>query len=339
MTGVFTAKEQKTQAALKQDAEAKAARKALRKQRWKRRWILMGWGVKSAFALIALGAFLFIFKDRMFVSVQSGEVMVVYYTLFGGTKHNEIQREGLHIIAPWDQAFKYQVSRQNLIIPMTVMAKNSLEVKVDAQIRFNLVDELVPYLHRRYGPDYVKTIITPQLTEVIQSIIGKYIPEELFVADSGASVTSILQEAERTIGGYYVHVDKVALLNIRLPEKVQLAIQAKAEAEQNALAGKFLVQLERQQAERRSLEANSLAQYSKAVSEIPKSVLVWKGIEATLELAKSPNAKVIVMGNGKDSLPLVLGNVPDLAVPAAKPAAAQDKPAAPAPADKGGAQK
>src|SRR4029077_21000085 len=96
----------------------------------------------------------------------------------------------------------------------------------------------------------------------------------------------------------------IALFNIKLPDQVQDAIQTKAREEQNALAAGFRVQ-------REELDAQGIQKYQDIVKGIPQSVLVWKGIEATLELAKSPNSKVIVMG-GKDNLPLMLGNVPDL---------------------------
>ncbi len=142
-------------------------------------------------------------------------------------------------------------------------------------------------------------------------MIGQFSPEELYSSDTGASVNRIFDDAKRLIGGVFLEVEDIALFNIRLPDKVQSAIQSKAEAEQQAMAQVFKVQQEEQEAKRKLIEAKSLQQYSIAVSGIPQSVLIWKGIEATLELAKSPNTKVIVMG-GKNDLPLVLGNVPDI---------------------------
>jgi regulator of protease activity HflC (stomatin/prohibitin superfamily) len=247
----------------------------------------------------------------MFVSVNSGEVMVVYYRFLGGTSHNQVGHEGLHIIAPWDEAYLYQVRTQTLMNPMTVLSRNGLEVHLDAQIRFHPIQELVPYMHRRYGPDYVKTIITPQLTEAVQQVIGQYMPDELYSSENGASVNRIFENAKRLIGSVFVNVEDIALFNIKLPAKVQDAVQSKAEAEQKALAHEFVVQEERLESERMRIEAASLQNYAATVSGIPRSVLIWKGIEATLELAKSPNSKVIVIG-GKDNLPLMLGNVPDL---------------------------
>jgi regulator of protease activity HflC (stomatin/prohibitin superfamily) len=312
MSGVFTSNGQKTQTALKQEEQENEERKAKRQQRWQGRWRFLRRGFKTTVVLLILGAFLWIFRERIFFSVGSGEVLIVYYRFLGGTNHNQIGHEGLHIVAPWDEAYRYQVRTLTLMNPMTVLARNGLEVHLDAQVRFHPVPELVPYLHRRYGPDYVRTIIKPQLTEAVQSVIGQYNPDELYSSETGASVSRIFENAKRIIGGVYVEVEDIALFNIKLPDEVQKAVQAKAAAEQQALAHAFLVKQELQEAERKAIEARSLQNYATTVSGIPRSVLIWKGIEATLELAKSPNAKVIVFGS-KDNLPLMLGNVPDLA--------------------------
>ncbi len=310
-SSIFTENGQKSQTALKEEALDKEEARALRVRRWRTRWRNLKLGVKLFLILLVLGVFIWIFHDHIFVTVHSGEALVVYYRLFGGTSHNQVGYEGLHIVTPWDQAFLYNIRTQTLVKPMTVLSRNGLEVRLDAQIRFHPIPEILPYMHRRYGPEYVTTIIVPQLTEAVQRVIGQFYPEELYSSDTGASVNRIFEDAKRLIGGVYLQIEDIALFNIKLPDKVQNAIQNKAEAEQNALAHAYRVQQEQREAERKLIEAKSLQQYANTVTGIPRSVLVWKGIEATLELAKSPNAKVIVMG-GKDSLPLVLGNVPDI---------------------------
>ena len=300
----------KTQTTIRKEEKAKAETKDLRLIRWRRRWRFLKRWVRTGFILLLVALFVWIFRERMFFSVDSGEVLLVYYRLFGGTRHNQIGREGLHIIAPWDIAYRYKVRTQTILLPMTVMSRDGLEVHLDAQIRFNAVPETVPYLHRRYGPDYAKTIIVPQLTESVQGVIGQFHAEELYSFNRAASVGRIFSRARRLIGGVYVHVEDIGLFNLRLPERVQDAIQGKVAAEQNALAAAFSIIQEQNEAKRKEVEAAGLAKYKDIT--IPQSVLIWKGIEATLELAKSPNSKIIVMGN-KDNLPLMLGNVPDVA--------------------------
>ena len=299
----------KTQTAAKKESDENHLRDVRRSERRRRRWLILHKGSKLLLPLFLLALFLFLFRSRIFYSVGSGEVILVYFRFLGGTSHNQIGHEGLHIVTPWDEAYIYKIRIQSVVVPMTVLAKNGVEVRLDAQMRFHAVPEMVPYLHREYGPDYVKDLITPQLIESVQDVIGSFDPEQLYASERGASSGQIFRKAKRTIGGVFIGVDDIALFNIRLPEKVQQSIQAKAEAEQNALAYAFRVDQEQQEFRRKQLDAKGLLEYQKLV--IPPSVLVWKGIEATLELAKSPNSKVIVMGS-KDNLPLMLGNVPDL---------------------------
>ncbi len=306
----YAAEAGKSQTTIKKEAEDKRIREERRRNRIRAQIRIARRGLKFVPIFVFLAIFCFVFRDRMFRTVGSGEVMVIYYRFFGGTD-NKIAKEGLHILMPWDDGFIYKTLTQSLLVPMTVLTKNGVEVQVEAEMRFHPVPETVPYLHREYGPDYVKDIIIPELTESIQDVIGQFNPEELYSSQRGASASRIFQKAKRTIGGVFVAVDDIALFNIKLPEPVQDAINRKAEAEQGVGAAQFRVQQEAFEKQRKYIEAQSLAQYIATVGKIDSSLLVWKGIEATLDLAKSPNSKVIVMGS-KDSLPLVLGNVPDI---------------------------
>lgn len=266
---------------------------------------------KWTLALIVLAAVAFIFRDRIFVTVDTGEVVVVYYRLFGGTQHNRIGREGLHIITPWDKSYRYVVRSQTLVQSLTVLSSNGLAVTLDAHIRFHPIPDMVPHLHRRFGPEYVTTFVTPQLKSSVQRIVGQFLAEEIYGSETGASVNRIFDNTKQLIGGEFLEIEDVALFNIKLPEQVQTAIQNKVEAEQNALAAVFEVQEEREKAKQKQEEAKGMQEYARLVSGIPRSVLQWKGIEATLELAKSPNAKIVVIG-AKGDLPLLLGNAPDV---------------------------
>lgn len=272
--------------------------KVLRPSKWK-------------FVLLVLAVAIFVFRDRMFVTVDTGEVVVVYYRLFGGTEHNQIGGEGLHIIAPWDKSFRYVVRSQTLIQSVTVLSKNGLEVTLDAQLRFHPIPDIVPHLHRRFGTDYVNTFVTPQLKSSVQRVIGQFLAEEVYGSETGASVSRIFENTKQLIGGEFLEIEDVALFNIKLPQQVQKAIQNKVEAEQNALAASYKVEEELEESKRKLAEAKGLQEYARLASGIPRSVLVYKGIQATLELAKSPNAKIVVIG-AKGDLPLLLGNTPDV---------------------------
>lgn len=261
--------------------------------------------------LLLLVALVIVFRDRVLVTVDTGEVVVVYYRLFGGTQHNQIGHEGLHLIAPWDKAYRYVVRSQTLVQSLTVLSKNGLEVTLDAQIRFHPIPDMVPHLHRRFGTEYVNTFVAPQLTGSVQRVVGQFLAEDVYGSETGASVNRIFENTKQLIGGEFLEIEDVALFNIKLPQQVQTAIQNKVEAQQNAIAASFKVLQEQEESKQKLEEAKGLQEYAKTVSGIPQSVLIWKGIEATQELAKSPNSKIVVIG-AKGDLPLLLGGTPDV---------------------------
>jgi regulator of protease activity HflC (stomatin/prohibitin superfamily) len=157
----------------------------------------------------------------------------------------------------------------------------------------------------------VNTIIRPQLSEAVQSVIGQFKPQDIYSSSTGATANRLFEDAKRIIGGVYVDVEDIALFNIKLPQRVQEAIQSKAEEEQKAEAYQFKVLQEQAEFRRKQIEVSGLELYAQMAGQIPNGVLVLKGIEATSELAKSPNAKILLFGN-QGSLPLLLGNVPEV---------------------------
>ena len=183
------------------------------------RWRRFRLRVRVVGILLFFLLFVWVFRKQMIHTVNSGEVLVIYYRFFGGTGHNSVGLEGLHIIAPWDKAYIYVVRTQTLVVPMTVLTRNGIAVHLDAQVRFHAIPETVPYLHRRYGPNYVKDIITPGLIESVQGVIGQFLPEEIYSSENGASSKQVFANARRVIGGVFVDVEDIALFNVRLPER------------------------------------------------------------------------------------------------------------------------
>ena len=118
----------------------------------------------------------------------------------------------------------------------------------------------------------------------------------------------IFENLRAEMAGRGIIVERVLLRNVKLPPTVTAAIEAKKQAEQEALRMQFVLQRERQEAERKRIEAAGIRDFQRIVAQgISAQLLTWKGIEATEKLAASPNAKVIVIGSGKNGLPLILG--------------------------------
>ncbi|MEL6719725.1 MAG: SPFH domain-containing protein, partial [Bacteroidota bacterium] len=133
--------------------------------------------------------------------------------------------------------------------------------------------------------------------------------EELYSTKRDEVQTMIRADLERTLRENYLTLKAVLIRDIELPDKVKTAIEDKLEAEQSALKYEFILAQERKEAERKIIEAEAKAEANRILNaSLSNNILRDKGIEATLELAKSPNSKVVVVGGEGDGLPLILNN-------------------------------
>jgi regulator of protease activity HflC (stomatin/prohibitin superfamily) len=296
-----------TEAVAPRDIEPAAPERYARlKDLWERRWVSIT--ITSLVLIFAL-AFL---SDRMFISVYPGQGMVLYHRFDNDAIPNEVYYEGFYIVAPWNIAYKYDLTYQQLTVPIVALSKNGLEVSIETSITFRPIGALLPHLHRRYGMHYPEKLVIPQLRTALQDIVGQFLPEEIYSLSRSAQHEEIFEKAERIIGGVYIDIGDVSIINVKLPAKVQQAIQEKLEAQQVAEMYDFRIEAEKKEAARKLEEAKGIQEFQETISKgISPQVLEWKGIEATLELAKSPNAKVIVIGSSKSGLPLILGSDQD----------------------------
>lgn len=273
---------------------------------WDRNWVTIT--IVSMLCLLVV-AYL---ADRIFISVQPGQAMVMFERFERDAIPNEVYFEGFYIIAPWNEAYKYDIRYHQQTVPVIALTRNGLSVTVDCSITYRPVAFLLPHLHRRYGQGYIEKLVLPQLRAAIQDIVGQFDPEQIYGLARSAQHEQIFERAHRIIGGVYVEIDDVSILDVKLPERVQSAIQAKLEEQQVVQLYDYRVQAAKKEAERKLEEAKGIQAFQNTISKgITDGVLEWKGIEATLELAKSPNAKIVVVGAGagKAGLPLILGDV------------------------------
>ena len=260
----------------------------------------------TSLVVVFLLAFL---SDRMFISVYPGQGMILYQRFSANAIPNEVYYEGFHVIAPWNIAYKYDLTYQQQTVPVVALSRNGLEVAVDSSITFRPIGALLPHLHRRYGTNYVQKLVLPQLRTALQDIVGQFLPEEIYSLSRSAQHEEIFQKAQRIIGGVYIDIGDVSIINVKLPPKVQGAIQDKLQAQQVSEMYDFRIDTEKKEAVRKLEEAKGIQAFQETISKgISPQVLEWKGIEATLELAKSNNTKVVVVGGGKSGLPLILGS-------------------------------
>lgn len=262
-------------------------------------------GVIIFIALIAI----LIFSNATFMTIDAGERGVLFKRFSGGLDKETIYEPGFHIIAPWNNMYVYNVREQQLEEEMEVLSSNGLNIKVDITVRVNPEYDQIGYLHETFGIDYLNSLVRPEVRSSVRQILGQFTPEELY-STRRDEVQSLIQEnLEETLGKNYVELRATLIRDIELPEKVRTAIEEKIEAEQLALKYEYILAQERKEAERKIIEAEAKAEANQILNaSLTSNILRDKGIEATLELANSQNAKVVVVGSGESGLPLILGN-------------------------------
>ena len=266
--------------------------------------------------MITTGIFVFIaliailtFSNATFLTIEAGERGVIFKRFGGGLDTENIYQPGFHVIAPWNIMYVYDIREKQIDENMTVLSSNGLNIKVDVTVRVNPGYSQIGYLHEKFGPQYTESLVRPEVRSSVRQVIGQFSPEELYSTKRDEVQTLIQQNMEAALGNNHIELKATLIRDIELPEKVRTAIEEKIEAEQEALKYEYILNRERQEAERKIIEAEAKARSNQILSaSLTDKILRDKGIEATMELANSPNSKVIVVG-GDDSggLPLILG--------------------------------
>jgi regulator of protease activity HflC (stomatin/prohibitin superfamily) len=164
------------------------------------------------------------------------------------------------------------------------------------------------YLHDLVGEDYLESIIRPEIRSVTREVIGEYLPEELYSTKREEVEDKIYEITSTSIADKYIFLDAILIRDVTLPKTLQAAIENKLRQEQEALEYEFKILKESKEAERKRIEAEGISDFQRIVTKtITPQLLKWKGVEATQELSKSTNSKVIVIGNGDGDLPIILG--------------------------------
>jgi regulator of protease activity HflC (stomatin/prohibitin superfamily) len=299
----------------------------------------------------------------MVITVPSGHVGVYWERIQGfdfycwcfvgrGTilDPRELREEGVHLVAPWDKLFIYDLRLQSTTEKINAISKDGVNVNAQINVRYQLAHRAIAVLHKFIGPQYLGTVISPEIGSQAREVISKYTAEEVYTSRNkieaqirnatrkslGVNLDKLVQP-EATVQpdpkGYNdflqgsIQILDILLLGIDLPSSVVDAINSQTAQFYMIQEYKFRIESEAQESKRKQIEANGIAAFQQTVSKgISDSYLRWRGIDATLQLAQSPNARIIVIGTGKDGLPIILNSNPLL--PAAQPAA-DGKPASP----------
>lgn len=248
------------------------------------------------------------FWNRIFISIKAGEAGVLYERFGIGTVVDYVYPEGFHIINPFNVMQIYNARMQIILHDFNVLTQTGLPIKLKIAVRFQPKYDLIAVLHQEVGPEYPDKIILPQIESVLRRNIGQYTPEDIYTNKEGI-LSNIITLALEEVGRKYVYVDEIIIRTVELPESVEKSIEDKLIEEQRAKMYDFILEKEKKEATRKEIEAQGIRNYQAIISEtLSPELLRWQGVQATNNIAVSENAKVIVIGNGDQGLPVILGS-------------------------------
>ncbi len=258
--------------------------------------------------LIAIGVAVvvgLIVLSKCVVMIPAGHVGVK--ELFGRV-YDETLDAGIHVINPLLKVHDMSVRTQQLTEEASVPSQEGLIVGLDLSVLFSLEPRDAADVYRTIGLNYVNVVVVPSLRSVVRGVTAAYDAKGLYTAKREAIANEMFEQLKPMVESRGIRLEKVLLRSVKLPAILATAIEKKLEAEQQAEQMKFVLDRERQEAERKRIEAKGISDYNKQVTRgLNSNILTLRGIEATRELAKSENAKVVIVG-GKDGLPVILGN-------------------------------
>jgi regulator of protease activity HflC (stomatin/prohibitin superfamily) len=294
------------------------------------------------------------------ITVPSGQVGVLWKRFNGFDAYcwcfvgrgtildpKQLRNEGLHIVWPWDKLFLYDLRLHSTPQTYNAISKDGVSVIAQISIRFQLLHDSIAVLHKFIGPQYLESVVGPEIGSQAREVISQYTAQEVYTSREpiqdkirvnaqtslGAHLNKLVQpEAmEQPDPKHYneflqhsIQILDTLVLSIELPPAIVAAINRQTEQYYQIQEFKFRVEREAQESKRKQIEANGIAAFQQTVSQgISDSYLRWRGIEATLALAQSTNTKIVIIGNGKDGLPIILGNVDSPASPGPGPKPAE----------------
>jgi len=250
-----------------------------------------------------------IFSRSIFLTIEPGKAGVLFKRFAGGIDKEKIYDPGFHVIAPWNKMFLYETRVNEGVEKMEVLSRNGLTIVVELSYRYFPKNKEIGLLHENIGPEYARRIMIPEIRSATREVIGKYLPEELYSTKREVIQEEMYVRTSEAIDKKHIILDAILIREVMLPQKLKEAIELKLGEEQMAFQYEFKLDRERKEAERKIIEAQAKADANKILNaSLTDKILKDKGIEATIQLANSPNTKVIVIGDsGSGGLPLILG--------------------------------
>ncbi|MBL6866474.1 MAG: prohibitin family protein [Flavobacteriales bacterium] len=243
------------------------------------------------------------------VTIPSGHAGLLFQTFGQGIDPEaKPMNSGFHFKAPWNKVYTYEIRQKERLEHLEVLSSNLLKIEMDVTVFYQPDINSLALLEIERGKNFEQKVVVPAMRSVAREVIAKYLPEEFNTTRRDEIQKEIDERMREKLSENYLTLNDVLIRNIKLPRKLEEAIERKLQQEQESLEYEFRLEKASKEAARMRIEAEGIRDYQEIVSRgISKELLKWKGIEATSALANSPNSKVVVIGNAEDGLPLILG--------------------------------
>ncbi len=260
---------------------------------------------ETTFAMAGFIIALLIAILQCFTIIPAGHTGVIDFL---GYVSDHTLKPGVNLVNPMANVEKMSIKTQELKELMNVPSEEGLSVELEISLLFRLNSEKANEIYKTVGPNYVDIILVPQFRSVVRGVTARYEAKALYTASREKLAGEIVEELSKLVDPRGITIEQAPLRQIILPPRLTQSIEEKLQAEQESQRMAFVLQREEQEADRKRIEAKGIADFQEIVSKgISEQLLKWKGIEATEKLANSENSKVVIIGSGKDGLPIILG--------------------------------
>jgi regulator of protease activity HflC (stomatin/prohibitin superfamily) len=255
-------------------------------------------GIITAVAALLAGS-------QLFTVIPAGHVGVVDF--FGIVSDRTIS-SGINFVNPLARVQKYSIQTKEHKEAMQVLSREGLTIGLEISVLYRLNPDSAARVYKTIaGGDFETIVLVPQFRSISRSVTASFQASALYSTERERLSVAILQELANVVAARGILVEATPLRNVGLPTQLTEAIEQKQRADQESQRMEFILTKEKQEADRKRIEAQGIADFQKIVATgISDQLLRWKGIEATMKIAESSNAKVVIIGSGKDGLPIIL---------------------------------
>lgn len=241
---------------------------------------------------------------QVFTVIPAGNVGVVDF--LGNVSENTL-KAGVNFVNPLARVIKMSIKTQEIKERMEVPSKEGLAIGLEISALFHLNPDKAAEVYKTVGENYVAIILEPQFRSVTRGVTAGYEAKALYTSEREILGQQITVGLQNLVGPRGISIETTPLRQIVLPAGLTAAIEEKLRAEQESQRMQWVLTKEKQEADRKAIEAQGISNFQKIVAQgISDPLLRWKGIEATMKIAESNNSKIVIIGSGKDGLPIIL---------------------------------